>query len=93
MIHVSCFQLLTSLVETQTAMDHEMDAYQFTNFYNDIMPVLFAKQIQNSPSPVYLIRDFPELPDVVKGYIPGELSFAKVREITSRCNYDLADEM
>ena len=42
------------------------------------MPVLFAKQIQNSPSPVYLIRDFPELPDVVKGYIviPGELSFA-----------------
>ena len=40
------------------------------------MPVLFAKQIQNSPSPVYLTRDFPELPDVVKGYIPGELSFA-----------------
>ena len=40
------------------------------------MPVLFAKHIQNSPSPVYLIRDFPELPDVVKGYIPGELSFA-----------------
>ena len=34
----------------------------------------FKTALQSSP--VYLIRDFPELPDVVKGYIPGELSFA-----------------